>query len=146
MASLNDKKALLELQRREGNRHCIDCGAPNPQWASVTLGTFFCIDCSGQHRSLGVHVSFVRSITMDKWTPDQLERMKHGGNKKLLDFFASQSDYHAGMSIREKYTSRFADLYREKVRRCLHFGTAAWLWVAHECAISHDHRSAYCRV
>ncbi|KAI8052415.1 hypothetical protein BDF22DRAFT_519099 [Syncephalis plumigaleata] len=52
---------------------------------------------------------------MDKWAPDQLERMKHGGNAKLLAFFESQPDYRPDMSIREKYTSRFADLYRDKL-------------------------------
>ncbi|KAJ1915335.1 Zn finger-containing GTPase- Activating Protein for ARF [Tieghemiomyces parasiticus] len=109
------KKLIGELQRADGNRICIDCGGPNPQWASVTLATFFCLECSGVHRSLGVHLSFVRSVSMDKWTMDQVKRMQLGGNKKALSFFRSQPDYADGMGIREKYTSDFAEQWRQKL-------------------------------
>jgi hypothetical protein len=44
-----------------------------PRWASANLGTFFCIECSGIHRNLGVHISFVRSVNLDSWTEKQVQ-------------------------------------------------------------------------
>lgn len=74
-----------------------------------------CLNCSGRHRGLGVHLSFVRSLTMDHWTPDQLAMMDHGGNNKLADFFKQKRVLYLEMSIDEKYKTEAAEIYRRQL-------------------------------
>lgn len=72
-------RVLLDLP---GNNRCADCKRQKPRWASTNLGIFLCMRCSGVHRSLGTQISKVKSISLDKWTSDQLEQMERIGNTK----------------------------------------------------------------
>lgn len=59
--------------------------------------------------------SFVRSVTMDKWKDVELEKMKVGGNRQCKEFFRSQPDYKENWGFQNKWNSKAAALYRDKV-------------------------------
>uniref|UniRef100_A0AAQ4R6E8 Small ArfGAP 1 n=1 Tax=Gasterosteus aculeatus aculeatus TaxID=481459 RepID=A0AAQ4R6E8_GASAC len=103
---------LSQLLREEDNKLCADCEAKGPRWASWNLGVFMCIRCAGIHRNLGVHISRVKSVNLDQWTPEQIQSMVDMGNsraKRLYEdhlpesFRRPQTDQAVEVFIRDKY-------------------------------------------
>lgn len=93
---------------------CIDCGDTHIQWASVINGVWLCTACSGKHRSLGTHLSFVRSLTLDRWKPEHLAMMRiAGGNAKLRKVFAEPE--FASLDLVARYSHPLIVEYRNKL-------------------------------
>jgi stromal membrane-associated protein len=84
------KKRLDVLLKAPENQICADCFMKQPRWASSKLGVFMCIDCSGIHRNLGTHISFVRSVNLDSWTVEQVEMMEAWGNERARAYYEAE--------------------------------------------------------
>ncbi|KZT35452.1 ArfGap-domain-containing protein [Sistotremastrum suecicum HHB10207 ss-3] len=106
-------KILRELIRRPENKLCADCKRHDPRWASWNIGAFVCIRCSGIHRSMGTHISKVKSVDLDVWTPEQMESIQKWGNVRVNLYWEAHlgsghtpPDHKVESFIRSKYESR----------------------------------------
>lgn len=124
------KKTLSQLLKLEGNRRCCDCSARGPTWASVNLGLFVCLNCSGIHRSLGTHLSKVRSTTLDTWLPEQVEFISKLGNVRANVYWEAslpsgfrrpaEGDMSAlKVFITDKYQNQVCNLVSTHLKPCL---------------------------
>ncbi|XP_059089568.1 stromal membrane-associated protein 1-like [Tigriopus californicus] len=106
---------LTQMLKDDDNKYCVDCDSKGPRWASWNLGMFLCIRCAGIHRNLGVHISKVKSVNLDSWTPVQVASMQLMGNSRaravyeanLPDgFIRPQNDQALEQFIRAKYEKK----------------------------------------
>ncbi|XP_067944117.1 stromal membrane-associated protein 1-like [Watersipora subatra] len=107
---------LSKLLKDDDNKYCVDCDAKGPRWASWNIGVFLCIRCAGIHRNLGVHISKVKSINLDSWTPEQIASVEDMGNSRARAVYEanlpdnykrpSTSDSAMEQFIRAKYEHR----------------------------------------
>ncbi|KAL0081252.1 hypothetical protein J3Q64DRAFT_1681370 [Phycomyces blakesleeanus] len=112
--SLNDKhtRILKDLLQKSANKYCADCKRKDPRWASWNLGIFVCIRCSGVHRSMGTHISKVKSVDLDTWIPEQIESMIKWGNERANVYWEANlkektpSESNIDQWIRSKYEQK----------------------------------------
>ncbi|KAM9361683.1 arf-GAP with SH3 domain, ANK repeat and PH domain-containing protein 1 [Symphorus nematophorus] len=119
-----------DIRRMPGNNNCCDCGAPDPGWLSTNLGILTCIECSGIHREMGVHVSRIQSLSLDSLGTSDLLLARNVGNSGFNEILEAnllspslKPSQHSHMSERKEFIlSKYQDIHF--VRRS-HSSTAA---------------------
>eukprot|EP00928_Gymnodinium_smaydae_P015183 TRINITY_DN15568_c0_g1_i1.p1 TRINITY_DN15568_c0_g1~~TRINITY_DN15568_c0_g1_i1.p1 ORF type:complete len:795 (-),score=218.99 TRINITY_DN15568_c0_g1_i1:76-2460(-) len=118
-----DQEEFFASEVARGRCVCADCESAGADWATVTYGAYLCMDCAGRHRGLGVHLSFVRSVTMDRWSVLQLRHMRLGGSDRFREFMdgfpdirrLGVSSFAGPEALRRRYASRAAGFYRRRL-------------------------------
>nr|XP_023024118.1 arfGAP with SH3 domain, ANK repeat and PH domain-containing protein [Leptinotarsa decemlineata] len=86
------QQAIIKyIQKISGNDRCCDCNSQNDAtWLSTNFGIIVCIECSGIHRDLGVHISRIQSLTLDNVGTSQLVLARFMGNHSFNDIMEAQ--------------------------------------------------------
>lgn len=118
-ATSEQQSKLADVSRRS---KCADCNASQPTWAATYHGVLLCLSCAGNHRCLGVHISFVRSIHLDRWRVTELLAQIHGGGTqgfvRFLDCLGVRPPSRSGVVdtspawLQVKYGGHAARLWR----------------------------------
>ena len=80
-------EVMSNILAKPPNQVCFDCGSKAPKWSSPYLGIVICYECAAKHRSYGTHISFVRSVDLDKWNRKQLKSLELTGNAYTKERF-----------------------------------------------------------
>ncbi|XP_074599404.1 arfGAP domain of ASAP isoform X2 [Brevipalpus obovatus] len=112
----NLSQSLIELRQSvinqilkvPGNDKCVDCNSTkDPTWLSTNFGVLVCIECSGIHRELGVHISRIQSLTLDNIGTSQLLLARMMSNNGLNGVMEASLDpkrkLRPNSSMEERY-------------------------------------------
>ncbi|KAM7090556.1 LOW QUALITY PROTEIN: arf-GAP with SH3 domain, ANK repeat and PH domain-containing protein 1-like [Ciconia maguari] len=101
---------IEEVRGMPGNRECCDCSAPDPSWLSINLGILICIECSGIHREMGVHLSRIQSLSLDKLATSELllaRNISNSGFNNIMEAnlprFSLKPTVHSDMAFRKNF-------------------------------------------
>ena len=115
-------EVMSNILAKPPNQICFDCGSKAPKWSSPYLGIVICYECAARHRSYGTHISFVRSVDLDKWNRKQLKSLELTGNSYTKQRFNELGvpligniyDYSNSMVL--KVRQEIADKVKETLR------------------------------
>ncbi|XP_010553783.1 PREDICTED: probable ADP-ribosylation factor GTPase-activating protein AGD14 [Tarenaya hassleriana] len=85
-----NEKIIRGLMKLPPNRRCINCNSMGPQYVCTTFWTFVCIACSGIHREF---THRVKSVSMAKFTSQEVEALQNGGNQRAREMYLKNWDY-----------------------------------------------------
>lgn len=103
------------LLKSPGNGSCADCGGRYPRFASINLAVFLCNRCYGIHRSMGTHITRTKTVGLDRWSSEEVHRMRSIGNTVANSYWeenappifqrpnADSPDFEVEKYIRDKY-------------------------------------------
>jgi len=139
MSQAEFKKRLKVLMNKPENQVCSDCPERQPRWASLIvppqgsplgslpIGAFSCLECSGSHRRLGVHITFVRSVTLDQWKEKEVQAMENGGNLKVNTIFEARLDPSMGIKPSQSASGPVRERFiRDKYERRKYYDPSAF--------------------
>ena len=110
---MNINTEFLKIQQNdELNNYCFDCLDKNPNWVSINNAIYLCLSCAGKHRSLGINISNVKSLSLDEITENQMKLLKLGGNERLNNFL-KENKINKNSNI---YNLAILDYYRKLLR------------------------------
>ncbi|KAJ9179848.1 hypothetical protein P3X46_008164 [Hevea brasiliensis] len=84
-----NEKIIRGLMKLPPNRRCINCNSLGPQYVCINFWTFICMTCSGIHREF---THRVKSVSMSKFTSQEVEALQNGGNQRARDIYLRDWD------------------------------------------------------
>lgn len=132
--SQKDYKKLVDAKSKiKENSTCIDCGTINPTWVSIKYGVFFCLKCAGIHRSLGVSLDFVMSVSLNSWDKKSYLPVEYGGNQSFKEYLQEKNLDH--LTTEARYKNGSVIEYSENLMKKIFDETGVKL----ECAVKKEY-------
>ncbi|CAF2106879.1 unnamed protein product [Brassica napus] len=105
-----NEKIIRSLLKLAHNKRCINCNSLGPQYVCTSFWTFVCTNCSGIHREF---THRVKSISMAKFTSQEVSALKEGGNQHAKDIYFKGLDQHMLSASDGSNAERLRDFIRQ---------------------------------
>ncbi|KAL9261691.1 putative ADP-ribosylation factor GTPase-activating protein AGD14 [Drosera capensis] len=104
-----NEKIIRGLLKLPANRRCINCNSLGPQYVCTTFATFVCTICSGIHREF---THRVKSVSMAKFTPQEVSSLQTGGNERAREIYFKEWDSQKNSSPDSNNVDRLRDFIK----------------------------------